>query len=68
MGPYRGNSLVEIDWVGYTAIDVASGVSDTDITLLFDHEHDLDVGLRPSIPGDWALDATTAHDHTCRSL
>ncbi|EFI52994.1 hypothetical protein AfiDRAFT_0981 [Afipia sp. 1NLS2] len=55
MRPYRGNSLVEIDWVGYTALAVASGVSATDITLVFDHEHDFDVGLRPRIPSDWAL-------------
>jgi hypothetical protein len=55
MRPYRGNSLVEIDWLGYTALAVASGVSDTDITLVFDHEYDFDVGLRPSIPDDWAL-------------
>ena len=55
MRPYRGNSLVEIDWLGYTALAVASGVSHTDITLVFDHEHDFDVGLRPSIPSDWAL-------------
>lgn len=55
MRPYRGNSLVEIDWVGYTALAVASGVSATDITLVFDHVHDFDVGLRPSIPNDWAL-------------
>jgi hypothetical protein len=38
--PYRGGSLVEIDWVGYTALAAASGVSCTDITLVFDHEHD----------------------------
>jgi hypothetical protein len=55
MRPYRSNSLVEIDWVGYTALAVASGVSATDITLVFDHEHDFDVGLRPSIPSDWAF-------------
>lgn len=55
MRPYRGNSLVEIDWLGYTALAVASGVSDTDITLVFDHEHDFDVGLRPTTPSDWAL-------------
>lgn len=55
MRPDRGNSLVEIDWVGYTALAVASGVSDTYITLVFDHEHDFDAGLRPSIPSDWAL-------------
>lgn len=55
MRPYRGNSIVEIDWLGYTAFAVASGVSDTDITLVFDHVHDFDVGLRPTIPSDWAL-------------
>jgi hypothetical protein len=55
MRPYRGNSLVEIDWVGYTALAVACGVSETDITLVFAHEHDFDVGLRPAIPDDWAL-------------
>jgi hypothetical protein len=55
MRPYRGNSLVEIDWLGYTALAVASGVSATDITLVLDHEHDFDVGLRPSTPSDWAL-------------
>jgi hypothetical protein len=53
--PYRGNSVVEIDWVGYTALAVANGVSDTDITLIFDHENNFDVGLRPTIPDDWAL-------------
>ena len=55
MKPYRGNSVVEIDWTGYTSLAVASGVSTTDITLLFDHEQDFDVGLRPTIPEDWAL-------------
>ena len=55
MRPYKGNSLVEIDWTGYTALAVASGVSDTDIALIFDHEQDFDVGLRPRIPNDGAL-------------
>jgi hypothetical protein len=55
MRPYRGGSLVEVDWSGYTAIAVATGVSHTDITLVFDHQHDFDVGLRPSAPTDWAL-------------
>lgn len=55
MRPYRGNSTIEIDWVGYTALAVANGISDTDITLIFDHEHDFDVGMRPTIPSDWAL-------------
>jgi hypothetical protein len=55
MRPYRGNSLVEIDWLGYTALAVANGVSATDITLIFDHEHDFDIGQRRTIPTDWAL-------------
>lgn len=55
MRPYKGNSVVEVDWTGYTALAVASGVSTTDITLIFDHEHDFDVGLRPQAPEDWAL-------------
>ena len=55
MRPYRGNSLVEVDWTGYTALAVANGVSSTDITLILEHDHDFDVGLRPSIPNDWAL-------------
>lgn len=55
MRPYRGGSLVEIDWVGYTALAVASSVSSTDITLVFDHDYNFDVGLRPAVPSDWAL-------------
>lgn len=55
MRPYRGGSLVEIDWLGYTALAVASGVSSTDITLVFDHDQNFDVGLRPAVPSDWAL-------------
>lgn len=55
MKPYKGQSFVEIDWTGYTALAVASGVSVTDVTLVFDHEHDFDVGLRSQIPEDWAL-------------
>jgi hypothetical protein len=31
---------VEIDWVGYTALAAASGISCTDIRLVLDHEHD----------------------------
>jgi hypothetical protein len=50
-----GNSLVEIDWLGYTALAVANGVSATDITLIFDHEHDFDIGQRGTIPTDSAL-------------
>jgi hypothetical protein len=55
MRPYKGNSLVEIDWLGYTALAVASGVSTTDITLVFDHEHCFDIGQRRTVPTDWAL-------------
>ena len=55
MRPYRGNSFVEIDWLGYTALAVASGVSNTDVTLVFDPAHDFDIGLRKDIPSDWAL-------------
>lgn len=55
MQPYRGNSIVEVDWLGYTALAVARGVSDTDITLVFDHERDFDIGLRPSAPAGLAL-------------
>jgi hypothetical protein len=40
-------------WV--TALAVANGVSATDITLIFDHEHDFDIGHRRTIPTDWAL-------------
>jgi hypothetical protein len=53
--PYRGHSIVEIDWLGYTALAVARGVSETDITLVFEHERDFDLGLRPAAPSDWAL-------------
>jgi hypothetical protein len=33
MRPYRSQSLVEIDWLGYTTVAVADCVSGTDITL-----------------------------------
>ena len=55
MRPYRGGSIVEVDWVGYSALAIARGVSETDITLIFDHDHDVDIGLRPKAPSDWAL-------------
>lgn len=45
MRPYRGNSVVEVDWTGYTALAVASGVSHTDVTLVFDHERDFAWGI-----------------------
>ena len=52
---YRGNSNVEIDWNGYTALAVATAVSETDITLVFEHESNFDVGLRPKAPDDQSL-------------
>ncbi len=53
--PYRGGGNVEIDWLGYTALAVADGVSDANITLIFDHDRNADIGLRPSAPPEWAL-------------
>lgn len=53
--PYRGGSLVEIDWSGWTALAVADSVSPTGISLLLQHDPTYDVGLRPVAPPDWAL-------------
>jgi hypothetical protein len=53
--PYRGQSIVQIDWLGYTALGVARGVSETDITLVFEHVRNFDLGLRLVAPTDWAL-------------
>ncbi len=55
MLPYRGNSRVEIEWVGYTGITIVDAVSNTDLSLVLEHNPDYDVGLRPQIPSDWAL-------------
>jgi hypothetical protein len=55
MRPYCGQSLVEIDWTGYTALAVASSVSETGITVVLEHDSQIDVGHRPKIPPDWAL-------------
>jgi len=55
MRPYRGGGLVEIDWMGYTALAVASSVSETGITVVLEHDPQFDVGHRPKIPPDWAL-------------
>jgi hypothetical protein len=55
MRPYRGQNLVEIDWTGYTALAIASSVSETGITLVLEHDPQFDVGYRPKIPPDWAL-------------
>jgi hypothetical protein len=53
--PYRGGGVLEIDWCGYTALAVADGMSDTDVTLVLDHDRNLDIEGRPRIPEDWAL-------------
>lgn len=55
MLPYKGNSVVETDWTGYTGLATASGVSHTDVNVLLEHDPDYDVGLRPEIPKSWAL-------------
>lgn len=52
--PYRGGPI-EVEWDGYTALAVASAVSDTDITLYFDHDEHVDVSGRGEPPPDWAL-------------
>lgn len=53
--PYRGDSLVDVNWRGYAALAVATSVSETDITLHFDHDAHVDIGRRPTAPQDGAL-------------
>jgi hypothetical protein len=55
MRPYRGRSVVEIDWDAYTALVTARGVSDTDITLVFDDGETYETGTFKPRPEDWAL-------------
>jgi hypothetical protein len=55
MRPYRGGGKVEIDWDAYTALAIADSVSETGITLVFDHDPELDVARRSAVPNDWAL-------------
>jgi hypothetical protein len=55
MRPYRGGGLVEVDWTGYTALAIATSVSDANITVLLEHDAHYDVGGRSRIPPDWAL-------------
>jgi hypothetical protein len=55
MRPYRGGSLVEIDWTGYTALAIATSVSTAGITVVLEHDAEYDAGKRDSIPPDWAL-------------
>jgi len=53
--PYRGNSLVEVDWVGYTAIAVASGVSNTDCHRNLRARSERRHRIAPDSAPDWAL-------------
>lgn len=53
--PYRGGSLVEVDWTGYTSLMVVSAINDTDVVLVLEHDQYVDIGLRPKAPEDWAL-------------
>jgi hypothetical protein len=48
--PYKGNSEVQVDWDGYTALAVADSISPTDINLIFEHENSVDIGLRSKVP------------------
>lgn len=48
MRPYRGRSLLEVDWAGYIARAHADSVSETAITLHLQ-------GARSARPPDWAL-------------
>lgn len=52
---YRGNSIVEVDWVGYSVLSIAESVSASGITLVLDHQHSIDIGARQETPADWAL-------------
>lgn len=53
--PYRGKSIVEVDWVGYSVLSIAESVSASGITLVLDHEQSIDIGERQEPPADWAL-------------
>jgi hypothetical protein len=46
LAPYRGNSVVEVEFGAYTALASASSVSSTGISILFQHDRTFDVGLR----------------------
>lgn len=55
MRPYRGGGLVEIDWNGYSALAIATSVSEANITIVLEHDVKYDLGHRATIPPDWAL-------------
>jgi hypothetical protein len=52
---YRGGGVVEIDWEGYSALAIASSVSDTGITLVLEHDPELDISHRPTVPKGMAM-------------
>ena len=53
--PFRRRNLVEIDWLGYTTLAVADGVSTTDITLVLQHDAAYDIHSRPEPPPSSAM-------------
>jgi hypothetical protein len=55
MRPYRGGGLVEIAWEGYTALAIATSISETGISVHLEHQPESDIGRRRRIPPDWAL-------------
>ncbi len=52
---FRRRKLVEIDWLGYTTLAVADGVSETDITLVLQHDPANDIHSRQEPPPSWAM-------------
>jgi hypothetical protein len=52
---FRRRNLVEIDWLGYTTLAVADGVSETGITLILQHDPANDIHSRPEPPPLWAM-------------
>jgi hypothetical protein len=55
MLPYRGGGLVEVQWEGYTALAIATSISETGITVHLEHQPEYDIGRRRRVPPDWAL-------------
>lgn len=53
--PFRRRNLVEIDWLGYTTLAIADGVSTTDITLVLQHDAAYDIHSRREPPPPWAM-------------
>jgi hypothetical protein len=51
----RRRNLVEVDWLGYTTLAVADSVSETDITLVLQHDPAVDIHSRKDPPPQWAM-------------